>query len=60
MVVTVLCDLGVKYLSKVYNETWLEENLRPDPISLLGALPHGPLNGFQKNVRRPSTIFGDY
>ena len=27
MVVTVLCDLGVKYLSKVYNETWLEENL---------------------------------
>jgi len=60
VVVTVLCDLGVKYLSKVYNETWLEENLDPEPILPLGALPQGPLNGFRKNVRRPSTIFGDY
>ena len=25
-IVTVLCDLGVKYLSKVYNDAWLEEN----------------------------------
>jgi len=26
VIVTVLCDLGVKYLSKVYNENWLAEN----------------------------------
>eukprot|EP00092_Neocalanus_flemingeri_P020508 GFUD01022215.1.p1 GENE.GFUD01022215.1~~GFUD01022215.1.p1 ORF type:complete len:379 (-),score=110.49 GFUD01022215.1:100-1236(-) len=26
VIVTVLCDLGVKYLSKVYNDKWLEEN----------------------------------
>merc|ERR1712080_217499 len=26
VIVTVLCDLGVKYLSKVFNETWLNEN----------------------------------
>jgi len=26
VIVTVLCDLGVKYLSKVYNESWLAEN----------------------------------
>jgi cysteine synthase len=25
-IVTMLCDLGVKYLSKVYNDEWLEEN----------------------------------
>ena len=25
-IVTLLCDLGVKYLSKVYNCDWLEEN----------------------------------
>ena len=28
MVVTVLCDLGVKYLSKVYNHNWLQEQGR--------------------------------
>lgn len=26
VIVTVLCDLGVKYLSKVYNKKWLEDN----------------------------------
>ncbi len=26
VIVTVLCDLGVKYLTKVYNEDWLHEN----------------------------------
>jgi len=26
VIVTVLCDLGVKYLSKVFNKNWLEEN----------------------------------
>lgn len=26
VIVTVLCDLGVKYLSKVFNDTWLNEN----------------------------------
>lgn len=26
LVVTILCDLGVKYLSKVYNHQWLKEN----------------------------------
>jgi len=26
VIVTVLCDLGIKYLSKVYSENWLKEN----------------------------------
>lgn len=26
VIVTVLCDLGAKYLSKIYNPQWLEEN----------------------------------
>ena len=26
VIVTVLCDLGIKYLSKVYNDDWLKEN----------------------------------
>jgi len=26
VIVTVLCDLGIKYLSKVFNEDWLNEN----------------------------------
>ena len=26
VIVTILCDLGVKYLSKVYNDQWLESN----------------------------------
>ena len=26
VIVTVLCDLGIKYLSKVYNDEWLETN----------------------------------
>ena len=25
-IVTVLCDLGVKYLSKIYSPTWLAAN----------------------------------
>ena len=25
-IVTLLCDIGIKYLSKVYNDAWLEEN----------------------------------
>jgi len=29
VVVTVLCDLGIKYLSKVFNKSWLEENKMP-------------------------------
>ena len=26
VVVTVLCDLGIKYLTKVYSPDWLEQN----------------------------------
>lgn len=26
VIVTVLCDLGVKYLTKVYNDSWLKQN----------------------------------
>ena len=26
VIVTVLCDLGIKYLSKVFNKDWLKEN----------------------------------
>ena len=26
VIVTVLCDLGIKYLTKVYNDDWLTEN----------------------------------
>ena len=26
VIVTILCDLGVKYLSKVYNQDWLKDN----------------------------------
>jgi cysteine synthase len=28
-VVTILCDSGVKYLSKIYNDSWLEKNGLP-------------------------------
>ena len=26
VIVTLLCDIGIKYLSKVFNDAWLEEN----------------------------------
>jgi len=29
VIVTVLCDLGIKYLSKVFNKAWLEQNKMP-------------------------------
>jgi len=29
VIVTVLCDLGIKYLSKVFNKAWLEKNKMP-------------------------------
>ena len=29
VVVTVLCDLGIKYLSKVFNTHWLQDNNMP-------------------------------
>ena len=29
VVVTVLCDLGIKYLSKVFNINWLKDNNMP-------------------------------
>ena len=29
VVVTVLCDLGIKYLSKVFNIHWLKDNNMP-------------------------------
>ena len=25
VIVTILCDSGVKYLSKIFNDTWMEE-----------------------------------
>lgn len=34
VIVTVLCDTGIKYLSKVFNPEWLEENNMP-PIAKL-------------------------
>ena len=39
-VVTVMCDLGVKYMSKVYNPDWLLANkLEPPPVPNIFGLP---------------------
>ena len=34
VIVTVLCDLGIKYLSKVYNDDWLNENNVASPDTM--------------------------
>ena len=56
MIVTVLCDLGVKYLSKVYNQTWLEENNINGTNGTEENNVNG-MNGTKQSVRRGSLFY---
>ena len=50
-VVTVLCDTGERYLSKVFNDEWLRENqILDEPVVNVGRLVAGKGNGAPPSV----------
>ena len=50
-IVTILCDMGIKYLSKVYDDDWLmEKNLYRDIETIQGDSHQGKGDGLRSKL----------
>ena len=57
LVVTILCDTGERYLSKVYNDEWMRENqmLDTEPVTVEALIAQQPAKASRRSCRsRPA------